>query len=73
MLTYSKDPKLTCTVIDNKYVEFEGERTSLSAAALKIVNDMGYTWTQISGPTYWEFEGETLVARRLRLEIEGAD
>ncbi len=72
VLTFSKDQNITCTVIDNKYVEFDGERTSLSASALKILHDMGYTWKQVAGPDYWEYEGETLWAMRLRLE-EDAD
>lgn len=68
VLTFSKDATITATVIDEKKIEFEGEVMSLSAAALKIVHRMGYKWQQIAGPSYWEFEGETLSARRARLE-----
>jgi len=70
VLTFSKDPSITCTVIDNKRVEFEGEETSLSMSALTVVRRMGYEWNKIAGPQYWEFEGETLSARRLRMEQE---
>jgi hypothetical protein len=31
---------------------------------------MGYQWAAVSGSDYWEFEGETLTARRLRIEDE---
>ena len=65
--------RITAIVVDHKRIEFEGEVTSLSAAALKIVHRMGYTWQQIAGPSYWEFEGETLSARRERLESSPAD
>jgi hypothetical protein len=67
-LTFTKDPSITCKVIDSKKVEFEGETTSLTTAALTIVQRMGYTWTKIAGPQYWEFDRETLTERRNRME-----
>jgi hypothetical protein len=51
-------------------LQFEGQVLSPSAAALIVVRRMGYQWTAVSGSDYWEFEGETLAARRLRLEDE---
>jgi hypothetical protein len=69
-LTFVKDPTITCIVSDHRYIEFEGEKTSLSGSALKIVRRMGYDWKQIAGPTYWEYEGETLDERRRRMEEE---
>ena len=68
ILTFTKDHSITCTVVDHKKIEFEGEVTSLSSAALTIVNRMGYTWKQIQGPGYWMFEGVTLDERRRRME-----
>lgn len=70
ILTFSKDPSVTCKVVDHKKVEFEGEETSLSASAMTIVRRMGYTWKQVAGPVYWEFEEETLDGRRRRMEGE---
>jgi hypothetical protein len=29
---------------------------------------MGYSWKTLAGPNYWEFEGETLAERHLRME-----
>jgi hypothetical protein len=29
-----------------------------------------HQWTAVSGSDYWEFEGETLAARRLRFKDE---
>lgn len=68
VLTFSKDSSITATVVDEKRIEFEDKVMSMSAAALKIVQRMGYNWQKIGGPSYWEFEGETLSARRARLE-----
>lgn len=67
-LTFSKDEAIVCTVVDHKKVNFEGEVMSLSAAALIVIHRMGYTWKTLPGPDYWEYEGETLTARRNRLE-----
>ena len=40
-LAFTKDHLITCVVVDHKKVAFEGETTSLTAAALTIVNRMG--------------------------------
>ena len=69
-LTFAKDPAVTCTVVADGRVEFEGQTLSPSASALLAVRRMGYQWAAVSGSDYWEFEGETLTARRLRLEDE---
>lgn len=70
-LLFVRDQTVTCRVIDNRKVEFEGEVTSLSNAALIAIHRMGYSWKTLAGPDYWEFENETLSERRIRME--GAD
>lgn len=70
MLTFAKDNAVTCTVVADGRVQYEGQNLSPSAAALSAVKKMGYQWAAVSGSDYWEFEGETLTARRLRLEDE---
>jgi hypothetical protein len=70
VLTFAKDSTITCTVVTDGRVEFEGQVLSPSASALIVVRRMGYQWTAVSGSDYWEFKGETLAARRLRLEDE---
>ena len=67
-LSFVKDPTIISTVLDNHKIEFEGEKHSLSSSTLKIVHRLGYTWKQVSGPTYWMYEGETLNERRSRME-----
>ena len=51
------DEAITCIVKDNKDVVFRGEVVSLSAAALKVAHEKGYTWTKIGGPDYWKYNG----------------
>ena len=57
MLTFTKDSSITCTVIGNRKVIFEGEEMSPSAAALKAVHSLGYTWPAVSGMAYWAYNG----------------
>lgn len=70
-LTFSRDPKITCVVIDKKNVRFNGEAMSLSSSALHIFHQMGYEWKSVAGPDFWLFEGEALAERRLRMEGAG--
>ena len=70
VLTFLKDSKTTCQVVADGKVEFDGKIMSPSASALIAVKRLGYEWAAVSGSDYWEFEGETLTARRLRIEDE---
>jgi len=68
-LKFIRDESVVCTVApDQKHIEFQGETTSLSTAAQKV---LGYKW-RVQGPAYWTYEGEILDERRIRLE-EGSD
>ena len=60
VLAFSKDPGVTCTVTGPKAVLFKGEEQSLSAAALKAVRDMGYSWSRVNGFEYWTCDGVKL-------------
>ena len=71
ILSLAKDETITCEVVDNRKVSFDGEIMSLSNAALAAVHSLGYTWKAVSGPEYWQFEGQTL--DELRKEIEEGD
>lgn len=70
MLTFAKDRNITSQVVADGKINFEGVVMSLSAAALIIVKRLGYNWAAVCGTDYWEFDGETLSAIRLRLEDE---
>ncbi len=70
MLTFAKDRNITSQVVADGKINFEGAVMSLSAAALIIVKRLGYNWAAVCGTDYWEYDGETLSAIRLRLEDE---
>lgn len=70
VLLFVKDPTITCTVVEDGKVEFRGQITSPSKAALSVAQEMGYNWSALSGSEYWMYEDETLAARRLRMEDE---
>lgn len=71
VLTFSKDELITATVVDDKRINFQGEVTSTSAAATKLLHQIGWSLRAVQGPLYWVYEGETLAERRIRLENEG--
>ena len=71
VLTFSKDELITATVVDDKRIDFQGEITSTSAAATKLLHRIGWTLRAAQGPLYWVYEGETLAERRIRLENDG--
>ena len=60
VLEFKKDPSITAKVVENDQIEFRGNITSLSPAALIIVHEMGYKWTKIAGPQFWTYKGKTL-------------
>ncbi|MBR5546639.1 MAG: GIY-YIG nuclease family protein [Clostridia bacterium] len=53
-----------CTVADDKHVEYDGKRWSLTALAKHLLN----TNTALPGPKYFKYNGEWLNAIRHRLE-----
>ena len=67
-LQFLRDENITCKVLSKTRVEFEGKDHSLSSAALKATNDMGFNWKTIAGPLHWKYEGEILDERRKRYE-----
>jgi len=70
ILQFLDDESVICKVISNTKVEFEGQEHSLSSAALIAKNRLGFKWKTIAGPLKWLYEGETVDARRNRLEDE---
>nr|WP_280956807.1 GIY-YIG nuclease family protein [Acidimicrobium ferrooxidans] len=68
VLTFSRDETMDVTVLPGNRVEFEGENLSLSAAAVKALQRIGLRTTSAQGGAYWMYGGETLEARRQRLE-----
>lgn len=68
VLTLVEDETITCEVVDQNRVAFQGKTISNSAAAYIAITDLGYPWKTASGPMHWKFEDETLNARRQRME-----
>ena len=67
-LVFYRDENKKALVVENNQVEFEGQRMSLSASALHILQSMGHKTTSVSGAGYWMYEDESLMERRQRLE-----
>lgn len=69
-LVLSRDENIKAVVLAGNKISYQGETLSLSAAALKALQEMGYRSTSVSGSDYWMFEGELLDERRIRLEAQ---
>ena len=67
-LTSVWDEEVTCTAVDERGVEFGGEVMTLSAAAKRVLGDLGKRWQSVSGPDSWRYEDKTLSAIRDELE-----
>lgn len=68
-----RQPNIVCTTVDDKnQVEFRGEITSLSDAALQAARELGYSWPAVSGPWEWSYKGKRLDEIRREIE-ESAD
>lgn len=65
-LVFSRDENIKAKVLDNKSIEFNGEKTSLSTSAQKI---LGYDYG-VQGTAYWKYGEETLDELRKRLSEE---
>lgn len=60
-LRLAKDQNITCRTVDERnQVDFNGEVTSLSDAALQAFRTLGFDYTALSGPWEWTFEGRRL-------------
>lgn len=69
-LYFDKDENKKCVTIDSHKVLYNGEELNLSPAALKVLIELGYNWKSARGAAHWKYEGETLQARRERMESE---
>lgn len=67
-LSFLKDSSIKAIVINHNTINYANEPQSLSSAALKILNSMGYQWRAVSGPNYWTINGKSLATLRDELE-----
>ncbi len=61
---FSRDENIKAKVLDGRHILLDGETTSLSTSAQKI---LGYDYG-VQGTAYWMYENETLDERRKRME-----
>lgn len=66
-LVFTRDESIVAKVVEESKVEFKNEVISLSAAAGKILEQMGRA-SSVNGADFWKYENETLAERRIRLE-----
>lgn len=64
-IEYYADPDIKVTVVDDRTVEFEGERYSLTALVKKL---LGKRYS-IAGPKFFKYKGEWLNDIRHRLGV----
>lgn len=67
-LIYVNDSKITCKVIGDRDIIFDGKKTSLSALAKKLLQSSH----SVQGTLYFTYQGEILSALRKRLEDAGS-
>ena len=70
-LQLAKDPALICTTFDDSnQVNYLGDVTSLSDAALQAHRSLGDEWPAVSGPWAWMYKGKRLDDWRREIENE---
>ena len=66
-ITFNGDNPVTAIVKDDRHITYNGETTSVSDLAQKLLDSK---W-QVQGTLYFTYDGETLNDRRNRMEEEG--
>ena len=67
-LTSVWDESVTCTVVDDRRVEFGGEPMTLSAAAKRVIRGRGKNWKSVAGPDSWCYGDPPRTLNKLRNE-----
>ncbi len=67
VITYVHDTNITCTVANDREINYNGKLTSLSALAKKLLNRKN----GVQGTLHFAYNGEILSALRKRLEDDG--
>ena len=66
-ITFLDKPEIVATVIDDRFIRYQGERTSLSRSARDIL-DVNHP---VQGTLYWTYNGVVLNEIRCKLEEKG--
>lgn len=67
-LVFSRDENRKAIVEVNNRIFFEGQSTSLSDSAARILAEKSGKLTSVSGSDYWMYKGEILAELRVRIE-----
>lgn len=70
VLTFARDPAVTCEVVGPSKVRFRGQEASASAAELQLMHERGQMWSAINGWDYWLHDVVKLSVLKRR---DGAD
>ncbi len=65
VLEFANDPTIKCTVVDERMVEFNGQRMYLTGVAKQLLGKR----TGVAGPRYFKYNGEWLNDIRHRLGV----
>jgi len=60
VLKFTRNEKITCTVVDDSSVSLDGQTLSLTNATLKALEKTGLVWKSAQGSQYWLFGDDTL-------------
>ena len=63
-IEYCYNPEIKCKVVDDKQVEYQGQKYSLSALAMLLTGSK----YSVAGPRYFKYKGELLPDLRHQLE-----
>jgi hypothetical protein len=66
-LYFSHDSKITCAVVDDRHVNYEGEVITLSNAAVRAWKLFDRHYDSCASGWDWSYEGERLLFRRRRM------
>ena len=65
ILEFGNDPTITCTVVDDRMVEYNGKKMYLTGLAKRLLGKR----TGVAGPRYFKYNGEWLNDIRHRLNV----
>ena len=63
-MSFSKNDKIHCRVIDNNKVLYEGNEYSLSRLTIILMREMGYSGKHYNGYAYWLYNNTILTDYR---------
>lgn len=53
VLHFSKDTTITCTVLGNGLVQYDGDAITPAEATLRALQQIGFDWAEVSATDYW--------------------